>query len=33
MYSSLGAEQKMTVEVFRDPSDAARWLDTAGHVE
>ncbi len=31
MYSSLGAEQQMTVEVFRDPSDAMRWLDTAGH--
>ena len=30
-YSSLGAEQQMTVEVFRDPSDAMRWLDTAGH--
>jgi hypothetical protein len=29
LYSSLGAEQRMTVEVFRDPSDAIRWLDTA----
>jgi RecJ-like exonuclease len=29
MYSSLGAQQRITVEVFRDPSDAVRWLDTA----
>jgi len=29
MYSSLGAEQRLTAEVFRDPSDALRWLDTA----
>ena len=29
MYSTLGAEQQMTVEVFRDPGDAMRWLDTA----
>src|ERR1700730_7017724 len=31
MYSTLGAEQHMTVEVFRDPSDATRWLDAARH--
>jgi RecJ-like exonuclease len=31
MYSTLGAEQHMTVEVFRDPSDATRWLDAAMH--
>jgi hypothetical protein len=30
MYSTLGAEQHVTVEVFRDPADALRWLDTAG---
>jgi RecJ-like exonuclease len=29
MYSTLGAEQHMTVEVFRDPGDATRWLDAA----
>ena len=29
LYSSLGAEQRLSVEVFRDPSDAVRWLDTA----
>jgi hypothetical protein len=28
MYSSLGAEERITVEVFRDPSDAVRWLDS-----
>ena len=29
MYSWLGAEQRLTVEVSRDPNDALRWLDTA----
>jgi RecJ-like exonuclease len=29
MYSTLGADQHVTVEVFRDPSDALRWLDAA----
>jgi hypothetical protein len=29
LYSALGAERRLSVEVFRDPSDAVRWLDTA----
>jgi RecJ-like exonuclease len=29
LYSSLGAEQRLSVEVFRDPGDAERWLDAA----
>jgi len=27
MYAALGAPQRITVEVFRDPADAIRWLD------
>jgi hypothetical protein len=30
MYSALGAPQRVTAEVFRDPADAERWLDFVG---
>jgi hypothetical protein len=30
MYAALSAPQRITVEVFRDPADAIRWLDYVG---
>jgi hypothetical protein len=33
MYSTLGAAQRITVEVFRDPADATRWLDSVAGSE